>query len=350
MTNYLDFNFKLLHHPEHLVAIKQGIPVFPVHATVSLSNVCNHKCLWCTAYESQKEQYTILSASNLLHFLERAARKGLKAVTYVGNGEPTTYPNFGKLVTDLSIIGLEQGMFTNGYLLNQLTLEQIFHFTWIRISLDAGSTTVHDSIHGISGHFDTIIGNIKRILSARKEIFPTVGVQYAVHQKNLNDLYTCARQMKELGVNYFSIKPVFNRGSVGQRIEENTLTLDSLLPIVECIKNDFESDNFLIFFRPQQILNHEQGHATIPYSLCGAGFFNISINEDGQIIYCGPHKTAIGKISDSTSTIEKEILKISATLDLRKCPPGCRYHPLNQLLHTIINPSLNSKSSHIRFI
>ena len=49
---------------------------------------------------------------------------------------------------------------------------------------------------------------------------PTVGVQFATHQHNINDLEKCARMCTEIGVDYLSIKPVFNRGSGGDRIEE----------------------------------------------------------------------------------------------------------------------------------
>ena len=39
---------KLMYHPEKLVGVKNDSNGFPLTATLSLGNYCNHGCLWCT--------------------------------------------------------------------------------------------------------------------------------------------------------------------------------------------------------------------------------------------------------------------------------------------------------------
>ena len=50
---------------------------------------------------------------------------------------------FGELATKIGGLGLDQGIFTNGYLIDRFEDVLLEHFTYIRISLDAGSKEVH---------------------------------------------------------------------------------------------------------------------------------------------------------------------------------------------------------------
>ncbi len=347
--SFLDFD-KIMYHPENILAIKEHSAIFPVHATISLGNFCNHRCLWCTAYEYQLDKSSLIDMERLLSFLEKAKERGLKAVTYVGNGEPTAYPKFKELVTRISKLGIEQGMFTNGYLLNRYEEDILNYFTWIRISLDAGSTALHNKMHDVNNHFDKVINNTKNIIEHRIDHTPTVGIQYAVHHENIDDLYASARISKEIGADYFSVKPVFNRGGVGENIEKNNLTFNDITPVVEKIKEQFLSNSFDVFYRPHQILSHEQEKTIYHYKKCVAGIFNVNIYEDDRIIYCGPHRISVGSIKDPLETIEKNILELSDKLDLKQCPAGCRYHSLNNLLDDILLPEKAEKERHVNFI
>ena len=188
------------------------------------------------------------------------------------------------------------------------------------------------------------------MIKKRKNKIPTVGIQYATHHKNIDDLYNSAKIASEIGVDYFSIKPVFNRGGVGEKIEKNNLTYDDITPITKKIKDDLEKDDFQIFYRPYQILSHEQEYTIFDYRLCVAGFFNVNIYEDDKIIYCGPHRVGVGKITDDLDKIEENIVKLSNKLDLSKCPAGCRYHELNNLVDGILNPKNIVKKQHLNFI
>ena len=188
------------------------------------------------------------------------------------------------------------------------------------------------------------------MIDKREGKTPTVGIQYATHHENISDLYNSAQLAHQIKADYFSIKPVFNRGSVGERIDKNNLTYDEITTIANKIKEDFENENFSIFYRPHQILSHEQEHTIFNYKMCVAGFFNVNIYEDDKIVYCGPHRISVGKITDNLDEIEKNIIKLSKKLDLSKCPAGCRYHDLNNVVDNILNPEMISKKNHINFV
>lgn len=342
--DFLGFE-KLLYHPEKLAKLRDGQPQFPVHATVSLGNYCNHRCLWCTAYEYQQSLAKQIDAEALIGWLAKARDRGLKAVGYVGNGEPTAHKQFSEIVRSTADLGLDQGMFTNGYLLDRFEDVILSHFTYIRISLDAGSTEMHARMHDVrESHFEKIMANLERIVARRENSHrPTIGIQYATHHLNLSDLLVSAARAASIGVDYFSVKPVFNRGSVGERIEKNQLTYEDLAPVVAQARKEYERPDFKIFFRPFQIQSEEADRNVLVYDRCVAGMFNLSVYEDGDLVYCGPHRIPVGTLDDDLETVEQAILELSTKLDLSRCPGGCRYHALNHLVDTVVNPDRASQ-------
>ena len=336
--DFLGFE-KLIYHHERIEKIKAGNSQFPLNLTVSLGNYCNHGCLWCTVYAVQKEQARHADFDAYLAFFERAAARGLKAVCYVGTGEPTAYPKFGELIEAVAALGLEQAMFTNGYLLDRYVDRVLDSFTFLRISLDAGSTGVHDAMHDVKGHFPRIIDNLGEIVRRRKSGLPTIGVQFVTHQRNIHDLFDCARIVRDIGADYLSVKPVFNWGGGADpdRIERNNLTYEDMTPEVQKIREAFESRDFEIHYRPFQIDSVVEDRNLLEYDRCVAGFFNLNMYEDGRLTCCSPHKVGVGSIHDDIETIERRILQTTPKLDLTECPASCRYHPMNHLVDTIFN-------------
>ena len=71
--DFLGFE-KLLYHPERLQLLREGRPQFPLHLTISLGNYCNHKCLWCTAYEFQQTKANQIDKDELLNLIAKYFR------------------------------------------------------------------------------------------------------------------------------------------------------------------------------------------------------------------------------------------------------------------------------------
>ena len=331
---------KLIYHYEKIEKIKQGRPQFPVNLTVSLGNYCNHGCRWCTVYAVQEEDVRHADFDRFISFFTRAKQRGLKAISYVGNGEPTAYPRFRELINQVGELGIEQSMFTNGHLLDRYRDEILQYFTFARISLDAGSTPVHDAMHQVNGHFDKIVNNLADIIERRQDKLPTIGIQYATHQDNLSDLHRCAGVASRIGADYLSVKPVFNWGGGANqaRIDPNRLSNDDIEPEVIRARNDFESPDFKIFYRPFQIDSVAKDRNVFEYDRCVAGFFNLNMYETGILTCCSPHKVEVGTIDADLGELEQRIMEATSNLDLSKCPPSCRYHPMNHLVDTVLNP------------
>ena len=79
------------------------------------------------------------------------------------------YKKFPELTKFIFEKKLDQGIFTNGFLINRYLQELEKFFTFVRISLDAGSSKVHSKLHDVSeSHFPKIIDNIKNLVKKRK--------------------------------------------------------------------------------------------------------------------------------------------------------------------------------------
>ncbi|TPV94807.1 MAG: radical SAM protein [Myxococcales bacterium FL481] len=342
---------KLIYHHDKIVKIGRQAPQFPVHLTLSLGNYCNHACRWCTAAASQEKDVRHADADALLEFLERARPRGLAAVGYVGNGEPTAYPDFARVVVGARRLGLEQGMFTNGALLHRHLDAVLECFTYVRFSLDAGTTATHSAMHVVNDQFDRILDNIGRLVAGRRGGSPTVGIQFATHHENISDLPAAARLARELGVDYLNVKPVFNQGGGRDpaRIAANEVTPEQLDRAVANIRRDFETRAFQIHYKPFQIHAVQRDENVLPYSRCVAGFFNLSVYEDGKVVACGPHHIEVGTIADSLADIEARVLELSNSIDLSQCPAACRYHALNHIVDTVLVPE-HGREYHKNFL
>ncbi len=338
---------KLIYHPEKVIGVKQKTNAFPLTATLSLGNYCNHACLWCSTYYWQQENSKTIDFEKVTKWIKKASLKGLKSIIYVGNGEPLAYKRFPEITKFVYENKLDQGMFTNGYLINRYFDEIIEYFTFIRISLDAGSSRIHSNLHAVSeSHFPKIIANIKNLIKKRNNKTPTIGVQFATHQQNIHEIKKSVELVKDIGVDYFSIKPVFDRGSVNEKIPKTNLTKSDFDRAFDSVSKHIDKD-FKIFYKPQQIISESNSQNMLVYNKCYAGFFGVNVYEDGSITGCGPHHQVVGNLDTPLKVLEENIISLSEKLNLKNCPSGCRWHPLNFQLHKILNSDSFSREEHI---
>lgn len=330
---------KLLFQPELLIKVRDGEAVFPLHMTLSLSNYCNHRCIWCTAYEYQQEKAKHINFEKLVGFLESSRALGLRAITYVGNGEPTLYREFEKLVEQTHSSGLQQGIFTNGTRIEELRDLYVRCFSFVRFSLDGYDDESHASTHLVRHQFGPICRGIRALCEHRSGLSAgtQIGVQYVFHQNNIEGILPVAKLCQDLGVDYLSYKPAFNRGAMDKRAEKNRLTLKDVSSRIGEAKSAYERSGFQIHFREFQVQSIDKNQ--LAYDQCIAGLFNLMLYEDEKLIICGPKRIAIGTLDDPPVELQRRIADSCKGIGLTDCPGGCRYHSLNQMIYCLRNPA-----------
>jgi|GEM_PF-1728821 len=335
---------KVLYHLDHVKGTLAGNTMFPVHINIDTTNYCDHNCIWCSGYEGQQKRANDIDSDSILNALRDGRRLGLKAVTHIGTGDPSLHKRFLELTAAIHTMGLDQGMFTHGMWDNGWCDDIVENFTWVRFSLDAGSTEVHDHVHGVGGHYESIMANIERLAKSRKSPdYFTVGVQFVLHQTNYRDMENAAKRVKAAGADYFSIKPVIKRGAVEIRSEKYKIDWDVVQ--TEITKARSLADNeFEVLYKPYQFqINNvpfPKEKLTDPnfdrkYTKCYAVNFEWWIRNNLDVAICGPMHKTVGNLQHQSfeSILNSEMyIDVLNNIKIDKCYRGCRPHYMNQAM------------------
>ena len=145
---------------------------------------------------------------------------GVKAIILIGGGEPMAHPEFGTIVDYFYDNDIHVGVTTNGMLIKKYLKPLANHTKWVRVSIDAGSEEVFQNYRPhISGksQFKSIISQMEELSKIRKG---KLGYSFVILTKqdkkgnfldtNAVDISKAAQVAKDIGCNYFEVKPSFD--------------------------------------------------------------------------------------------------------------------------------------------
>jgi len=348
----LDSASKLIYHYDKLHALFHHGKTHPVHITVGLTNYCNHKCVWCYIDFIKDIKHQInADIDKMIEALRIAKIHGAKAMTIVGDGEPTLHPQFGEFLERVSHLGYDIGLFTNGSWKRECVTDAIKKYCrFVRFSMDAASQSTHFKTH-LTHDFSMILENIRKVVHDKRDDL-TVGVQFAFNQDNIEDIEKASTLFKSLHVNYLAYKPVY-KNELNVSHKENLVASCETRERLEKAKKE-EDESFKIYWKEWQLeaLVYNKD-AKRGYDVCRAIWLSPYFDENGNVEFCGNIKSrgfTIGNIYEKSFDeiwMGKTHLEKVASLDLKKCPVGCRLHGLNLKLESIAHPDTNSHTNFI---
>jgi MoaA/NifB/PqqE/SkfB family radical SAM enzyme len=105
---------------------------------IDISDICNFKCPGCTFQFSQQDKQ--LSYEKLAAFIEELHKKGVRAITLAGGGEPTIYNNSGMSLPDVTEkfkeANIEIFLVTNAFALTNEDMRRLLmSVSGIRVSI-----------------------------------------------------------------------------------------------------------------------------------------------------------------------------------------------------------------------
>lgn len=350
---------KIFHHIDRVFELRKDGDTRPVHMTIGLTNYCNHKCPWCYINWSQAGRASERSGSDkasaerravnadwrLIEAVGEAAAIGLKAVTIVGDGEPTLHKRFVEILERLSGYGLDIGIFTNMSSNRPEVIEALTkHCFFVRCSVDAARAEHHKLTHG-TDDFDLVIANLRRVVELRGDRpYPIIGVQFVTNHWNYRDLPYAAEFFRDIGVDYMTIKPAY-KNALNPAHPDNELDPREAFPFMREAQTR-STDHFKVYAKFSQfveVLDYETNDGRY-YKKCLATPLSPYLDEDGNVEMCGNLKGrgfTMGNIHESSfqeiwaSERRKECLN---RIDLHACPSGCRLDPLNKVLWDAFHP------------
>lgn len=176
----------------------------PVTMFVRSTENCNAGCFMCD-YAHMKGQ-PFLRGNQIEKIATEAGKTGIKLIRFTG-GEPLLDRNMSYYVDYLHNQGFKTSIITNGYLLPhraqslaEAGLDQVI------VSLDGGSSELHDKLRNLPRLFANATQGIKDIKSANESIVTRVNT--VVSPYNIGDLGQILNLLVDLGVDQWSLIPL----------------------------------------------------------------------------------------------------------------------------------------------
>lgn len=343
---------KLIYHPETVSKWMRGELIYPIEVEISPSGTCNHRCVFC-AVDYVGYHPDFLKRDTILRDISQMARRGLKSVICSGEGEPLLNRDMPDIANGIKACGVDVAMSTNGVLFTREKLQDCLGaFTWVRYSVASMYETFYDKIQrGRPGDLERVKVNLAEAVRMKRDrgLSTTLGVQCLLLPDNLSGLPDMAGQLREIGVDYLTVKPY------SQHLHsENTFEIDygAMLDVERKLK-EYETDRFAVYFRANAMkkMHHEKC-----YRQCHGLPFMTHIDARGNVWPCvahiGTEEFCYGNINAQTfqeiweGRRRQEVVDRLNGLDINTvCREACRLDEINKYLDELRHPG-----AHVNFI
>jgi len=337
-------NHKLMYHPERVAEWKEKGDCPPVYVEIGPTNRCNHECMFC-ALDYLEHGGADIDSKILTKNLENMAKQGVKSVMFAGEGEPFLHKDTPLFIKTAKENGMDVSVTSNGVPFTNKKAEQCMpYLSWIRFSVDAGTSKTYAEVHGTKKEdFEKVLNNIKYAVDVKRKnnLNTTIGVQALLTNKSLDELILLANTVKEIGVDNLQIKPYSHHPA-----SKNDLSFD--YNEAEKLRKPLESLNdekFQTIYRTQTIKRLSQERE---YKDCyGLSFFTL-IDSSGNVVPCNlfynNQKFTYGNLYEKNfsdiwaSEKRKEIIQKIKKRGVDDCRVGCRLDVGNRYLERLKNP------------
>lgn len=279
----------------------------PVLVEFDPSNACNHGCFFCiSGYIHLPESKGLptfsrdmLPRDKMLEVCNDLIDMDVRAVNWTGGGEPTANPALGECIELLGKAGVKMGMFTNGTLIHKfpsLMETLISYMTWIRISIDAGTPDIYNSVRRTvkgKNDWDVMKKNLMQLLDMRKDSKgnkPDIGVGFVITPDTYKTIIDFANEFKDVPVDYCQFKPeIVNREREGGIQRDIEFWEKEVEPLIKEAKNIL-LDKFQMNGYKLSDLKNDPEILGRYYKKCLGSQLQPCIGADGEIYVCTNHR------------------------------------------------------------
>lgn len=138
----------------------------PCELLLSLTNLCNFKCIYCFNASGQKKSMEI-ETENWLHLIRQAGEMGVLKCTLTG-GEPMLYKGFYPILEELIRFHIMPYICTNGSLIDQKAVRtfQDLGIHAVQISMDSAIPDIHHKLTATDNSFSKVVRGIEHLTAA----------------------------------------------------------------------------------------------------------------------------------------------------------------------------------------
>lgn len=200
---------KLAWHSDRVEAWLRGERIAPITIDCALTRRCSYRCVYCYG-QLQANDEKRMTRDVIFRFLDDAARIGVKAISFVSDGESTCSPYLYDAIVRGKKNGLDMALGTNGYLLKDDRLEEILPaLTYLRFNISGAEPSSYSKIMGCGEDcFHKVCNTIKECVRIKKEkrASTTIGLQMVLMPQFSDQIIPLTQLGKELGADYTVIK------------------------------------------------------------------------------------------------------------------------------------------------
>ncbi len=310
------------------------------------TTACNFSCPECISRDLLNR--SSIDADTIKRLFTELAALGTKGIVFIGGGEPLAHKDMPKPLEWAYSLGLKIGVTTNGSLISRY-LQQLSEMAeWTRVSMDAGNakTFAEYRPNKIYRSFDKIVQSMEDFARIKRG---SLGYSFLLIERmsegsietNAGDIAEAARLAREIGCDYFELKP-----AVDEHHHLHPLSLETKKMVTEQLLevDTLSSQNFGI-----QVTNgvwHAMSSDTSQpktYSRCHAAHLRTLISPDGVFpcpYWRGVQEKRLGwHHSSDLPSLWKEVSEHvldSKINPSRDCGFYCIRHELNQTIQDLI--------------
>lgn len=358
---------KLVWHKDRVEAWLNGERIAPITIDCALTRRCNYRCVYCYGALQENDERK-MTRDVIVRFLDDASEIGVKAISFVSDGESACSPHLYDAITRGKANGLDMALGTNGYLLKDERLEEILPcLTYLRFNISAATPERYAEIMGCEiKHYVKVLETIRKAVEVKRRLSldVTIGMQMVLLPQFADQIIPLAELGKELGVDYLVIKHCSDD-------EKHTLGVDyeAYHDLTELLKEAemFSTSSYLVKAKWSKILSDGKRC----YSRCYGPPFIMQFSGSGLVAPCGMlfhHRFKEYHIGNIAEKSFKEIWQsdrywevvnkiASEQFDARTmCGTLCLQHKVNEFLwdlktkHHRIQAPTGAPPMHVNFI
>jgi MoaA/NifB/PqqE/SkfB family radical SAM enzyme len=335
----------------------------PLVVEFDTTEVCNLACPGCIS-EDLVCNKTSFSRERLLEIAEEMCDAGVKAVILIGGGEPLAHPAVGEFIEYLGKHDCSIGITTNGCFVDRYMDVIAKYASWTRVSMDAGTPEgfmkVRPSKSGLC-EFEHIIENMRQLGKIKTG---KMGYSFLIRTKrdgfglesNIGELYAAAKLAREIGCDYFEVKPSYSYtgGQNHALVIHDKEDMDYARAQINRL-NELETDNFKIIkaINLSESLNCVEHSQDKDYHKCPVAELRTLVTPSGAYIcpyWRGKDKFRIGNLHDTSFSDMWHSVRRREVVDY--CDPSkrCTFHCLRHVSNLEVLELISTHTDDIELV